>query len=159
MHPGDFFRESAAAARQLGARAVLLIGNQPLEEWACNLPASVFLADYVPYSMLMPHTAAIVHQGGIGTTAQALRAGKPTLVVPWSHDQPDNAHRVQRLGVSRTLNRARYTSAAAATELRQLTDRPEYANAASSLRDRMAAEDGLKAACDVVEAKLALLAN
>ncbi len=159
MHPGTFFRESAKAAQLLGARAVLLTGNQPLDEWARNLPDSILLADYAPYSTLMPRAAVIVHQGGIGTTAQAMLAGKPTLVVPWSHDQPDNANRLERLGVSRTLNRARYTAAAVRNGLQRLMNRPEYTEAAFDLRTRLLAEDGLRTACDAIEAKLTLLTN
>ena len=64
--------------------------------------------DYAPYSLIFPSAAAIVHQGGIGTTAQPLRAGCPTLIVPYSHDLPDNAARLERLGTSPTLDRQRY---------------------------------------------------
>jgi UDP:flavonoid glycosyltransferase YjiC (YdhE family) len=82
---------------QLGVRAVLLTGgfeqNRPRD-----IPTNVRLVDRAPHQLLFPRAAAIVHQGGAGTLAQALRAGKPTLVVPHAHDQPDNAARVVRLG-------------------------------------------------------------
>ncbi|MGH9945429.1 MAG: glycosyltransferase, partial [Pyrinomonadaceae bacterium] len=86
----DFYRESITAARTLGRRALLLIGearNRPAEP----LPEEVAAFDYAPYGEVMPRCEAIVHQGGIGTTAQALRAGRPTLVVPFAFDQHDNA--------------------------------------------------------------------
>ncbi len=100
MTPGSFYQESIQAAKLLNRRAVLLIGkNAPPE----NLPDDILAVSYAPYSQIFPYACAIVHQGGIGTTAQALRAGRPTLVMPYSHDQPDNAARVERLGTSRTI--------------------------------------------------------
>ena len=122
---GRFYHESAAAAARLGVRAVLLTGgfaaNQP-----ARVPDGVLLVDRAPHQLLFPRARAVVHQGGAGTTAQALRAGCPMLVVPHSHDQPDNAYRVTRLGVARTLYPKRYTAARAAHELRRLLDDPAY---------------------------------
>lgn len=149
MHAGSFFEESAEAARRLGVRAVLLTGRQA--QAPVRLPSGVFAATYARYSQLLPRAAATVHQGGIGTTAQALRAGRPMLVVPWAHDQPDNAERVQRLGVAKTLARGRYTGARAAAAIRELLDRPRYAEAAVAMRDKLLGEDGTGAACDRIE--------
>ena len=154
MRPGSFFEESVQAAQQLGIRAVLLTGNQPPPKLPHDLAKSIFVAGYAPYSQLMSEAALTVHQGGIGTTAQALRAGKPMLIVPWAHDQPDNAERARKLGVSRTLERARYTAAAAGVQIEQLINNSNYAQAALAFRDRLVREDGLKAACDQVEATL-----
>jgi UDP:flavonoid glycosyltransferase YjiC (YdhE family) len=93
----DFYRDSIEAARALGRRALLLIGhsrNMP----TTPLPDGVAAFEYAPYSEVLPHACAIVHQGGVGTTGQALRAGKPVLILPHAHDQFDNAARVARLG-------------------------------------------------------------
>ena len=69
MTPGSFDQESIQAAKLLNRRAVLLIGkNAPPK----NLSESIIAVNYVPYSQVFPHACAIVHQGGIGTTAQAL---------------------------------------------------------------------------------------
>jgi len=155
MFPGAFFEESLRAAQQLGIRAVLLAGNQPSPTVPGDLKKSIFVAGYAPYSQLMPEAALTVHQGGIGTTAQALRAGKPMLIVPWAHDQPDNAERARKLGVSRTLERARYTASTARDEIEQLIDNSSYAQAASAFRDRLVREDGLTSACDAIETTLA----
>ncbi len=154
MQPGSFFEESVQAAQKLGLRAVLLTGNQPPPKLPGDLTKSIFVAGYAPYSQLMSEAALTVHQGGIGTTAQALRAGKPMLIVPWAHDQPDNAERARKLGVSRTLERARYTASAACLEIEQLVNNPSYAQAASAARDRLVREDGLAAACDEIERML-----
>jgi rhamnosyltransferase subunit B len=157
MHPGSFYQESLAAAQALGVRAILLIGQLDRSQFPSVPPNQVYFADYAPYSQVMPRVAAIVHQGGIGTTAQALRAGKPTIVVPWSHDQPDNAERLRKLGVSRTIPRSRYTARRAARELKQLLSSEGYRICAENLALKLAKEDGLSRAADAVE--LALLAN
>ncbi len=153
MHPGDFFHQSLSAIRRLGVRAVLLVGRESLDRFRSQ-DGSVFVADYAPYSLLMPHASVIVHQGGIGTTAQALRAGRPMLVVPWAHDQPDNAERLRNLGVARVIRRSKYSFALAARELLDLLRNPGYLAHATDLSKKMAAEQGLKAACDTIEAAL-----
>ena len=74
------------------------------------------------------------------------------LVVPHSHDQPDNAYRVVRLGVARTLYPKRYTAARAATELRRLLDDSTYAERARQVARIVAAEGGAVAAADAIAA-------
>ena len=146
---GRFYHESADAAGRLGSRAVLLTGgfaaNQP-----SRLPDGVIAIDRAPHRLLFPRASAIVHQGGAGTTAQALRAGCPTLVVPHSHDQPDNAVRVARLGVARTLYPKRYTAARAAGELRRLLDDCMYAERGRQVARVVAMEGGADAAADAI---------
>jgi UDP:flavonoid glycosyltransferase YjiC (YdhE family) len=150
LDAGPFYEHSVAAAKLLGRRAVLLVGKDPR-----NRPAS--LADgivafaYAPYSELFPRAAAVVHQGGIGTTAQAMRSGRPMLVMPYAHDQPDNAGRVTRLGIARTVTRHRYTPARAAAELRHLLDNPMYGKRASAVGEQVRWEDGVRMACDALE--------
>ena len=138
---GDFFRESIEAARIAGRRAVFLVGsekNLPREP----LPDGMIAATYAPYGELLPRASMVVHQGGVGTTAQALRAGVPTLVMPFSHDQPDNAARVERLGVSRTIERKRYKAGNVAREIRELLGRPAYRLRAIRVGERIGAENG-----------------
>jgi rhamnosyltransferase subunit B len=130
---------------------VLLIGkNTPPE----NLPPDIIAIDYVPYSQIFPHACAIVHQGGIGTTAQALKAGRPTLIMPYSYDQPDNAARVERLGTSRTISRQQYTGSRVAKELQILLENPKYKIKALEIGNIIQLEDGTKVACDAIEQQL-----
>jgi UDP:flavonoid glycosyltransferase YjiC (YdhE family) len=147
MRPGRFYEESVAAAHKLDVRALLLVGNFVHVKSSGN----IHVADYAPYSAIMSRVAASVHSGGIGTCAQALRSGRPMLVVPWSHDQPDNAERLRKLGVSRTIERLRYTAARAARELDRLLSESNYQKAAAEIARELAAEDGLRAACDSLE--------
>lgn len=151
MHPGDFYRESLGAAQRLGIRAVLLAGIKERDHLPENLPNSILVAEYVPYSELLPRAALTVHQGGVGTTAQALRAGHPTIAVPWSHDQPDNAERLRKLGVSRTIPRWRYRAGMIAGEVERLLRDSAMQQRAAELGAKIAAEDGLARACDAIE--------
>ncbi len=153
MEPGTFYQESFEAARRLGMRAVLLVGLMPQDAFPQPIPVSIHIASYAPYSELMPRCAASVHQGGIGTTAQALRSGRPMIVVPWSFDQPDNAERARRLGVGRTIPRSRYTASRVVLELKKL-QKSSYAERARELGEKISAEDGITAACDAIEAGL-----
>jgi rhamnosyltransferase subunit B len=145
---GDFYRESMEAARLLGRRAVLLVGKD--EQAPGNLPPGVVAFDYAPFSELFPRAAAVVHQGGVGTTGQALRAGVPTLIVPFSNDQPDNAARVARLGTSRTLARTKYKAERVAKELELLLETPAYATRAAAVGVEVRAEDGARTAVDLM---------
>lgn len=150
MDAGAFFQQSAEAATRLGCRAVLLIGKDPRNRLG-SLPRGIAAFEYAPFSELFPRSAAIVHQGGIGTTAQALRSGRPMLVMPYSHDQPDNAERVVRLGVARTISRKRYTAARAARELQRLLGDPSYLRKALEAGKRFLEDDGVGSACAALE--------
>ena len=93
------------AVRKLGRRAIFLTAHA--EQVPPGLPPEVLWQAYVPLRALLPQVAALVHHGGIGTTAEALRAGTPQLVAPFAHDQFDNAARVEALGVGLALPAAR----------------------------------------------------
>jgi UDP:flavonoid glycosyltransferase YjiC (YdhE family) len=147
---GAFYEQSAAAARLLGRRAVLLVGKETANRPA-RLPDGVVAFDYAPFSELFPRAVAIVHQGGIGTTAQAMRSGRPMLVMPYAHDQPDNAERLVRLGIARTVGRDRYTTARAAAELQHLLDDRAYSQRAQAIGSAIRQEDGVRTACDALE--------
>ena len=89
-----------------------------------------------------------MHQGGIGTTAQALRAGKPMIVVPYGFDQPDNAARVRRLGVAETISRGKYNSDRVVAALQRILGDAAYAQRAEAVAQKVRAEDGVRGACD-----------
>jgi UDP:flavonoid glycosyltransferase YjiC (YdhE family) len=148
---GTFYEESVRAAAQLGIRAVLLTGH-----FAENRPAGmnsgdVFVTAEAPHENLFPRARVVVHQGGIGTTAQALRAGRPMLVVPHAHDQPDNAFRVSRLGVSRTLYPRQYKAGRVARELKALLEDHRFADRAAEAAREVRAEGGAEAAADAID--------
>jgi Glycosyl transferases, related to UDP-glucuronosyltransferase len=148
---GDFYDHSARATRMLGGRAVLLIGSDPRNRPEEDLPASICVAEYAPYSALFSRAALVVHQGGVGTTAQCLRAGKPMLIMPYSHDQPDNARRMQRLKVARVIQKKSYTPARVARKLKAMLADHGFAEQAKFVAQQLAREDGVRTACDALE--------
>jgi UDP:flavonoid glycosyltransferase YjiC (YdhE family) len=152
---GDFYAESLKAVTAIGRRALLLTGHALRQQLPAALPGGVMTADYAPYAAIFPRGAALVHQGGIGTTAQALRAGRPMLVVPFSHDQPDNALRVERLGAGLYLPRGQYRAERARAALERLLSDRRFETNATRLGEAVRAEDGLTQACDALEAALA----
>ncbi|MBP7589514.1 MAG: glycosyltransferase, partial [Thermoanaerobaculia bacterium] len=96
----------------------------------------------------------VVHQGGVGTSAEALRSGRPMLVVPHCHDQPDNAHRLERLGVARAIPAERYTVRRATRTIAALLADSAAAERARILGAQIAAETGVATACDALEGLL-----
>lgn len=148
---GPFYELSAEAALQLGRRAVLLIGSDERNRPPQKLPDSICVAEYAPYSALFPHASLVVHQGGVGTTAQCLRAGKPMLIMPYSHDQPDNARRMRRMNLSRTIQRKAYKPARVARELRAMLADAELAARAAQVAAQLARENGVRTACQALE--------
>jgi len=152
--PGNFYLDGAIAAQRLGYRAVLLMGKAADEIAPDSLPEGAIAVNYVAHSAIFPRATAIVHHGGIGTTAQALRSGRPMLVVPCAYDQPDNAARLVRLGVARTIARQHCTADVMSAELKQLLSEPSYAVKAAEAGHLVQAEDGASAASDAIEAYL-----
>lgn len=153
----DFFQESIEAAKRLGQRAVLLIGderNRPV-----SLPEGMIAIDYAPYELLLPRAGAVVHHGGVGTTSQGLLAGVPSLIIPFAFDQSDNAEHARRIGCSRTLYRKKYRAAKVAKELHQLLTRPEYARNAAEASRRLKQENGPARAADLIEQVLEAAPN
>lgn len=149
MDARNFFDESAKAAKLLSRRAVLLYGND--NEPPSGLSDTVVGFRYAPYSMVFPKSACAVHQGGVGTTGQVLRAGVPHLIMPFSHDQPDNAARCRRIGVARSIPRSRYNAESAGSELRELLNDERYKLNAHKASAIVQKEHGTSAACDAIE--------
>jgi rhamnosyltransferase subunit B len=149
MDARDFFEESAKAAQILGKRAVLLYGI--FNETPKITDENIVAFNYAPYSQIFPKAACVVHQGGVGTTAQVLRAGVPHLFMPYSHDQPDNAARCERLGVAKIISRDRYTADSAAKNLRELLADKSFQTNAIEAAKIVQSEHGTKVACDAIE--------
>ena len=149
-HADQFFRPSILAAMQLGRRAILL--TRYPDQVPTPLPDGIATFAYAPFASLLPRVAALVHHGGIGTVAQALAAGIPQLVRPMTFDQPDNAARLQRLGVGLTLRPGQYEPRAVARALRALLDSREVAERCRLYASQISPVNALTAACDAIEA-------
>jgi UDP:flavonoid glycosyltransferase YjiC (YdhE family) len=149
---GAFYRDSLAAVRAAGARA-LVIGATP-DALPDPLPADVLALPFAPFSAIYPRCAAVIHHGGIGTAAQALRAGVPQLIVPWAVDQFWTGAQVERIGAGRALQRRAYSAGRAAAILRDLLDDLSYRERGSAIAAQIAAEDGVATLCDALDGVL-----
>ncbi|MBV8842119.1 MAG: glycosyltransferase family 1 protein [Bryobacterales bacterium] len=147
---GDFYSISVRAIQRAGARALFLTGSQP-QGLPSKLPENVLIWPYAPHEQLFCRASAIVHQGGIGTTAQALRSGRPMLVIPFAHDQYDNAARVQRIGAGISIPRNRYAEARGADALAHLLSDRSYTAAAAEAGRAIRAEHGAQTAAQAIE--------
>jgi UDP:flavonoid glycosyltransferase YjiC (YdhE family) len=146
----DFYHTAIAVVRKLGRRALLLAG-EAAPALRDQVPASIGVFEYAPHSLVMPRALVNVHQGGVGTTGQALRAGRPMLVVPYGQDQPDNARRAFELGLARTVPRGRFTAARLERELVPLLADSTYAARAAAVGAQVSAERGTDVACDAID--------
>jgi UDP:flavonoid glycosyltransferase YjiC (YdhE family) len=143
----DLILRAIAQAKQ---RAIMLSGWGGLHKE--DLPDTVLMVDSVPFSWLFPRVAAVVHHGGAGTTSAGLRAGVPTVVIPFFGDQPFWGQRVAELGVGPApIPRRRLTAERLAQAmLRAVTD-PAMRQHAANLGARIRAEDGIAGAVAVVQ--------
>jgi UDP:flavonoid glycosyltransferase YjiC (YdhE family) len=146
----DFYLDSIRAAKALGQRALLLIGHERNRPEG-PLPEGVAAFEYAPFGEVLPRALAIVHQGGVGTTGQALRSGRPALILPHAHDQFDNAWRVTRIGCGRAVPRPRYNAETATRELKALLGNPDYFAKAAEIGRQVQKENGAAAAADAIQ--------
>jgi UDP:flavonoid glycosyltransferase YjiC (YdhE family) len=149
---GRFYEESLEAMKRLRVRGVLLTGGFERNVPRDAVGADTFVVDRAPHQLLFPRAAAVVHPGGAGTLAQALRAGRPMLVVPHAHDQPDNAARVTRLGVARTVRQHSYRGARVAHELERMLGDTQVHARVEEVGAIVRSEGGAVAAAAAVDA-------
>lgn len=138
------------ALRQSGKRGILHAGWAKLG--AANLPDTVFLLDYAPYAWLFPRMSAVIHHGGSGTTGLALRSGVPSMVVPFTADQPFWGKRTHELDVGPVpIPFSKLTVENLAHAVQTMSGNTEMQRRAANLRDRMAAENGVLRAVEVIQ--------
>ena len=130
----NYFEVAYQAVKKLGLRAVLLVGKNPHRVPAAAMSdPEIHVSDYEPFSGLFPHALLIVHQCGVGTTSQALASGRPQVLVPFAHDQPDNARRVAELGCGVMIPARRLNVARLVAAIQLVNESPEFAHRARNL--------------------------
>jgi UDP:flavonoid glycosyltransferase YjiC (YdhE family) len=147
-HAAGFFRAAVAACDALGARGLLLTKYPNVIPR--RLPLGVRHCVYAPFRQLLPLCRAVVHHGGVGTTAAALEAGCPQLVLPLAWDQPDNAARVADLGAGLALGSRRRSSKHMSHALAQLMA-AEIGDRCRAISGRAGGQDGLDIAAEWLE--------
>ncbi|HEV3448769.1 MAG TPA: nucleotide disphospho-sugar-binding domain-containing protein [Gemmataceae bacterium] len=148
MHAAEFFREAVEACRTLGARGLFLTKFR--KQLPDPLPEFIRRCEFAPFLQLFPRCAAVVHHGGVGTTAKALASGTPQLILPLAWDQPDNAARVKRLGVGDWLKPSRRSSRYLVEALARLVTAPARERCREVAR-RFGNLDTLEIAANLVE--------
>jgi rhamnosyltransferase subunit B len=148
----SFFNESAKACDILNTRGVFI--SQHSEQIPNNLPINIHYCEYAPFSKLFPSSSAVVHHGGIGTCAQALRAGIPQLITPFGMDQPDNSLRLEALGVSAELRMKQYKSSIASKKLRILLGDKDVHLRCKKIADGLKNIDPLPNVCKIIEGQM-----
>ncbi len=149
-HATRFFQVSLEACRILNRRAIFL--TPYADQIPADLPPTVRHFDYIPFSILLDRAAALVHHGGIGTCAQAMKAGIPQLVMPMAHDQFDNARRIEMLGLGYSMRQARYLKSAVAEKLRRLVNAESVRARCREVAAKLRAANPLSDICDLIEA-------
>ncbi len=141
------------ALRRCGLRGVLATGWGGLTP--AQLPPDMLMLDWVPHDWLFPRTAAVIHHGGAGTTATALRHGVPQVVVPFFGDQQFWGRRIHELAAGpRPVPRRRLTADRLADALRAAATDPAVRIRAAELGARIRAEDGVSAAVRAVRSRM-----
>ncbi|HEY5102221.1 MAG TPA: nucleotide disphospho-sugar-binding domain-containing protein [Steroidobacteraceae bacterium] len=144
-----FFQESVEAACKLGLRA-MLVTNFP-GQLPRTLPSNIEPCGYLPFSQVLPRAKLLVYHGGIGTLAQTIKAGIPHLVVPNSHDQFDNAWRIEQLGLGRTIGQPRYRAADAASLIQAILKDDGLRRRCHEYAVRIDSNAAVTRACELIE--------
>ena len=145
----EFFTTSIQALTRLGRRGILL--SRHTEHLPSTLPEGIISFPYIPFDSTLPRAAAIVHHGGIGTIAQAFAAGIPQVIRPMAHDQPDNAARVQRLGVGLTIPPRQYTPDRVHSSLHTLLTSQNVMAACELYSAKVSPAEALSVVCQEIE--------
>jgi len=142
------FEVSANVCHHLGCRGVLV--NRFIDQMPDSLPPGVKVVSYAPFSQLLRSAVALVHHGGIGTTAQALATGVPQLITPFAHDQFDNASRVIRLGVGEQVFSKNYQVKTVTAALHRLINDKALAVRANKISARLNGPEAVLQTCDII---------
>jgi rhamnosyltransferase subunit B len=150
MRQGRVFFEAAVdACRRLSARAVFVTKYQ--DQVPAGLPSTIRSFTALPFSRLFARASLVVHHGGIGTASQALNAGVPQLIIPMAFDQHDNASRLERLGVARSLSPRRFSGSAAARTIAELLNSHGVAECCRRAADRLRPTGSFEESCRLIE--------
>jgi rhamnosyltransferase subunit B len=145
-----FFAESVNTLERMRMRG-MLVTNFP-DQLPARLPEGIQAFGYLPFSEVLPRAALLIHHGGIGTLAQAVKAGVPQLAVPRSHDQFDNGWRIERIGLGRSLPETRFSAARAAPHVHALLEDTEMRRRCAGYSAGMDSRSALERACVLIEA-------
>jgi rhamnosyltransferase subunit B len=147
---GDWYAVATRAAARTGRPVVVTCPHRDL--LPDDLPGQVRWHPALPFATLMPHVAAVVHHGGILTSARAVASGTPQVVLAHGADRPDNARRLRALGLAEWLPAARWQVDTVAALITRVLADPSYRARAQQLSTTMDTERAATNACTHLEA-------
>lgn len=147
----EHFQRCALRASQALGRRCLLVSLDPPKS---TLPPTAFHYRHVRFEDVFPRCLAAVHHGGIGTTSKAIAAGIPQLIVPKSHDQPDNAQRISKLGLGKMLTYRHLDTPHLEKALEELISSKEIKAACLAYQDRVGGEAARQELLDWIEEQI-----
>ncbi len=148
-HANQFFQDCIEACQLLGRRGILL--TQHPEQLPAELPEGIQHFSYLSFSKVLPRALALVHHGGIGTTAQAIAAGIPQVIRPMAHDQPDTAARVEKLGIGVSLSPKKFNAASIAEKINTLITSQQVLDRCKSYAQKIDPDKSLNDTCTIIE--------
>lgn len=110
--------------------------------------------DYIDFEYALPKSLAIIHHGGIGTTAQAIKAGIPQLIRPIKYDQPDNADRIYKLGLGTYVMPEQFKAEQVAPMIGNMLQKAQNSRALRTCAADVNNSRAIVDACDLVEREL-----
>lgn len=134
------FYAACIEAFRLSGRRAILVTRFP-ESLPGPLPENVKWFPYLPFASLMPRMVAVIHHGGLGTLARALRSCTPQLVLAMGSDRPDNAQCLQRLGVAEYLPPSQWKAGRIVEALDHLENSPAVRERCQEMAQRIRADD------------------
>jgi rhamnosyltransferase subunit B len=154
LQPDAFYTISSEVSQKLGVAALLIGASSQGRDSERRYSSDVRTISYLPYDYAFPFSRVVVHHGGMGSIAQALRAGKQMLVVPFAWDQPDNAERIRRMGTGSVISRSKYRPEVVYRTLRRMINDQDAELKARSLGAAVSCEAGVENAADFIETAL-----
>ncbi len=145
----EFYEVAAKACELVNFAAIAVMQHSTQRPNDCH--HCVSWIGILPFRKLMQHIRAVIHHGGLGTLACAMEAGVPQLVLPKGADRPDNAARLQKLGVAESLPPPKWRPELIAEALMRLVSSPVVAENCRTIADRLRDKDGAEAACEIIE--------
>jgi UDP:flavonoid glycosyltransferase YjiC (YdhE family) len=138
-------------AKQSHQRAVITVGKNQIDKYRPLNTSKLLFVDYAPYEQLFPKASLIIHQGGVGTTGQALKSGRPMIVTPTVMDQLDNAVRIKQMEAGTYILHRKLSVETLTQEIHQLLKATSVQENCQLIKTKIEQENGVSRAADALE--------
>ena len=149
-HCKSFFATSVDVCESLGKRGIFLTTHE--EQIPKRLPKDILHFNFVPLSLVLPRSAAMIYHGGVGTCSQALLAGVPQLVMPMAFDQHDHAFQIEKMGVGLSVKPEKYTCDEVTNKITELLGSSEIKSNCMKYAELVKKHQPLELVCSSIDA-------